>query len=461
MTNRPHIQYNYALAIALLLLTIRIGLNSLPTVGFNINASASDITVNNLVSAVNQERTSRNIPSLTYNAKLAAAAQYKSDDMVARNYFAHTDPEDHYIWDKIVTEGYSPYTILGENLAIDFDDTQSLVAAWINSPTHRANLLNINFKDQGMGVTFGDANSGQYSVAVANTFGAQPIAQTPQQTPAPAPTAIPVPEPKINPIPQNAPAQIEITNSASVLHNNSVIISGSANANSSITIKDSAANQQVTITSDANGGFSSNFTNLANGPHTFTAQNGSTTATYKAVVEYNPPIVSAQNITIEPQIQTDQLELVITAAIQGGKAKTVNASIAGKTASMVLGADNIYSTSLSFDKYFDYKNQDLVISAEDQYGNVGSAAVGLSNYALPVSQDPKSISSLGKKTASPDLYNIFKYVVIFFGGLFLLFLLGDTLHLTKNKYKDDMTRGSNIIVLLIMMCTLLLVTWWH
>ncbi len=133
---------------------------------------ASDLSVQNILDGVNKERTLRNILTLNQNPKLSLAAQSKADDMMNRKYFSHTDPEGHYIWDKIVAEGYSPYLTLGENLAIEFYDTESLINAWMNSPTHRANLLNENFKDQGMGLSFGQESQKQYHSAIANTFGA-------------------------------------------------------------------------------------------------------------------------------------------------------------------------------------------------------------------------------------------------------------------------------------------------
>lgn len=154
---------------------------------------ASDLTISNILEAVNQERRLRNIPTLTPNSKLSNAAQFKAEDMITRNYFAHVDPDGNYIWPKIAAEGYSPYLQLGENLAIEFYNTESLVAAWMNSPTHRANLLNEGFKDQGMGLSFG--TGGQYNSSVANTFGTlQPSKKTQPKNPTPAPKKEIIPE---------------------------------------------------------------------------------------------------------------------------------------------------------------------------------------------------------------------------------------------------------------------------
>lgn len=171
---------------------------------------ASDLTVQAILNAVNEQRSIRNLLTLNSNSKLSSAAQSKSDDMQARHYFAHQDPDGKYVWDKIVAAGYSPYLQLGENLAIDFYDTESLVAAWMNSPTHRQNILNENFKDQGMGLTFGNASAGEYSSAIANTFGALSNS-APKPTPTPAPTQAPTPTPVVTQTPQPTPTTIKVT----------------------------------------------------------------------------------------------------------------------------------------------------------------------------------------------------------------------------------------------------------
>lgn len=137
----------------------------------NKETIASDLTIDNILKAVNEQRSLRSLTLLNSNSKLTTAAQSKSDDMIARHYFAHVDPDGHYIWDKIVAAGYSPYTMLGENLAIEFYDTNSLISAWMNSPTHRANILQDGFHDQGMGIGFGDVSQNQYYSAITNTFG--------------------------------------------------------------------------------------------------------------------------------------------------------------------------------------------------------------------------------------------------------------------------------------------------
>lgn len=152
---------------------------------------ASDLTPDNILTAVNQQRSLRNLVTLNTNSKLTFAGQSKADDMQARHYFAHIDPDGHYIWDRIMAAGYAPYVQLGENLAIEFYDTDSLVAAWMNSPTHRANILQEGFKDDGLGLAFGDNSQGRYHSAIVNTFGTLASAPKPKKTTASLPPAPP------------------------------------------------------------------------------------------------------------------------------------------------------------------------------------------------------------------------------------------------------------------------------
>ncbi|MEK7618276.1 MAG: CAP domain-containing protein [Patescibacteria group bacterium] len=179
------------------------------------NTLADDLTVSNIIESINKERGLRNINALSPDARLAFAADYKANDMMSRHYFSHTDPEGNYIWNKIVQAGYTPYVQLGENLAIEFNNTESLIQAWMNSPTHRANVLNEGFKDQGMGLSLGAAGTGQYFSSIANTFGAlaiakKPAAQTAATAQPPAAATIPSqPLPTTNQSPASAVPEAE------------------------------------------------------------------------------------------------------------------------------------------------------------------------------------------------------------------------------------------------------------
>lgn len=133
---------------------------------------ASAITPDNILNLLNQERTSRGIPKLVDNEELDNAASQKSKDMVNRDYFEHfafgLTP-----WDFVKNSGYE-YLYAGENLAMDFNTSEGMVNAWMNSPAHRDNILNPDFRDIGVGVVKGEFienGSGRNTIMVTNMFG--------------------------------------------------------------------------------------------------------------------------------------------------------------------------------------------------------------------------------------------------------------------------------------------------
>ena len=135
-------------------------------------AFASEINQNNLINLINQERNSRGIPSLKLDNDLNNAASLKSKDMINRNYF------DHYAyglspWDFITNSGYN-YLYAGENLAMDFNTSEGVVKAWMNSPAHRDNILNPDFNDTGLGIVKGEYTENGYAhdtTMISNMFG--------------------------------------------------------------------------------------------------------------------------------------------------------------------------------------------------------------------------------------------------------------------------------------------------
>jgi uncharacterized protein YkwD len=110
---------------------------------------------------INQQRTAAGIPALRSNTALNTAASQHSLDMVASNYFDHTSPSGSTMLSRLTAVGYiKPNTgwSIGENIAAgtgSFATPSAIVTAWMNSPGHRANILNASFKDTGLGVAAG------------------------------------------------------------------------------------------------------------------------------------------------------------------------------------------------------------------------------------------------------------------------------------------------------------------
>jgi len=132
-------------------------------------ALASEITGVNVIRFVNESREAQGFPGLSESEKLVKVAQDKLDDMIKNNYFAHTSPAGTEPWHWFSKNGYD-YQYAGENLAINFLTAEEQHKAWMNSPTHRKNILNANYQEIGVAVAAGEIN-GQTAIISVQEFG--------------------------------------------------------------------------------------------------------------------------------------------------------------------------------------------------------------------------------------------------------------------------------------------------
>ncbi|MFI9051242.1 CAP domain-containing protein [Streptomyces sp. NPDC053427] len=106
-----------------------------------------------VLSLVNQERAQAGCSPVTADKELAGLAQGFSDDMAARGFFDHTDPDGDTPWDRARDLGIT--NLGGENIARGQANAQSVMDSWMNSSGHRANILNCEYKTLGVGAHFG------------------------------------------------------------------------------------------------------------------------------------------------------------------------------------------------------------------------------------------------------------------------------------------------------------------
>jgi uncharacterized protein YkwD len=109
---------------------------------------------------INQERAAHGEGALALNARLARAAQGHSEDMASADYFSHYAPGGSSPLDRIRASGYIPGSRVGyevgENIAwgtLWLATPRSIVAAWMASPGHRANILDARYRETGVGVS--------------------------------------------------------------------------------------------------------------------------------------------------------------------------------------------------------------------------------------------------------------------------------------------------------------------
>jgi uncharacterized protein YkwD len=106
-----------------------------------------------VLTLVNQERAKAGCQPLASDSRLATAARQHSQDMADRNYFDHTTP-DGVTFDKRITNAGYRWSNVGENIAKGQKDAASVMQSWMNSPGHRANILNCKFKNIGVGLAY-------------------------------------------------------------------------------------------------------------------------------------------------------------------------------------------------------------------------------------------------------------------------------------------------------------------
>lgn len=103
-----------------------------------------------VIRLVNEIRVQNGLKELTYDWELARVARYKSQDMKDNRYFSHTSPIYGSPFQMIKNFGIS-YRSAGENIAKGYATPQAVVNAWMNSSGHRANILNANYTQIGVG----------------------------------------------------------------------------------------------------------------------------------------------------------------------------------------------------------------------------------------------------------------------------------------------------------------------
>jgi uncharacterized protein YkwD len=132
-----------------------------PCPNADLEPSAGDLAQINQATLclINKERVARGLGALAENAKLDAAAAHHTNDMIANDYFDHTSPSGETMEQRIRAAGYIPTSAgyeIGENIALGtsgLDTPAQIVAAWMNSAGHRANILDPNYLETGLAAT--------------------------------------------------------------------------------------------------------------------------------------------------------------------------------------------------------------------------------------------------------------------------------------------------------------------
>ncbi|PIT91628.1 hypothetical protein COU12_02075 [Candidatus Jorgensenbacteria bacterium CG10_big_fil_rev_8_21_14_0_10_54_38] len=167
--HRPHIlRARATIAILAIILLIEAGFLT-QTLFLSQTSLFATILQNVLIDKTNSSRQGESLSLLVENPLLDAAAKMKAEDMAGKGYFAHTSPEGIEPWHWFRMVGYD-YRYAGENLAVNFVDSEDVVKAWLNSPAHRQNIMNRHFTEIGIGTATG-MYEGREVVFIVQIFG--------------------------------------------------------------------------------------------------------------------------------------------------------------------------------------------------------------------------------------------------------------------------------------------------
>lgn len=156
---------------------ITFGIISIFLLGFSAGSSAvlhktvlgASVAASVLIDLANESRLAYNEVPLVRNERLETAARMKGEDMAAKGYFAHNSPEGVTPWHWFKEAGYS-FVYAGENLAINFTESRDIQKAWLESPLHRANLLDVHFREIGI-ATIDGVYENNKTIYVVQMFG--------------------------------------------------------------------------------------------------------------------------------------------------------------------------------------------------------------------------------------------------------------------------------------------------
>lgn len=154
--------------VCLIVLVVLMGV--VPSFRTGILNSLSAIYASVLVNLTNKDRVAANVSELKLNPLLEKAAQMKANDMASKSYFAHNTPDGKTPWYWFAQAGYE-YIYAGENLAVNFEDSEDIETAWMNSKTHWLNIINPKYTEIGIATSTG-IYKGRQAVFVVQMFGA-------------------------------------------------------------------------------------------------------------------------------------------------------------------------------------------------------------------------------------------------------------------------------------------------
>lgn len=167
--HKPHFLRGQAVSVTALLVVVLFAASVVGNYAVRHNAHLAAVQAAFIVDLTNEDRKDAGLKKLVISKQLVSAADMKAKDMSSKRYFAHISPEGRTPWYWIDLSGYK-YIYAGENLAVNFTDSSDVEDAWMDSPTHKANILHKKFTEIGIATSPG-IYKGEKTIFVVQMFG--------------------------------------------------------------------------------------------------------------------------------------------------------------------------------------------------------------------------------------------------------------------------------------------------
>lgn len=131
---------------------------------------APSSVIRQVVDITNQRRADNGLPPLAIDATLNRVAQNHSAEQAARRTMSHTGADGSDAGQRISRAGYT-WSAWGENVAVGYPDAASVMAGWMNSPGHRANILRGTFTEIGIGLAYATNGAPYWTMDLARPAG--------------------------------------------------------------------------------------------------------------------------------------------------------------------------------------------------------------------------------------------------------------------------------------------------
>ncbi len=173
---RPHlVRLHGIVAVLSFLVVVQIVYGLVSTGHLAILGRVTTVDPTQLLAETNNVRVKSGLPPLTVNPDLNQAAALKAQDMFTNDYWSHNSPTGVSPWKWLSDVGYS-YSVAGENLAKNYPNAAATVDAWMDSESHRQNILNEKYTEVGFAVTEGVLGEQDTTLVVAYYGSPQDVA---------------------------------------------------------------------------------------------------------------------------------------------------------------------------------------------------------------------------------------------------------------------------------------------